>query len=184
MPPGFGHPFGPFHLLNMIRKLIRKLAPKSEMRRRWPRGRRDMQRTRWLLIGLLALASAGCVRRDWVSDLLVLTDVTGTWEGSARSMGGVRIPITLVLQQSGPKVTGELSWTRGQGRVEGVVTGEVLTFSEGIKAELAIDGDEMWGRVDDRLFANISICQPCFLRFRRESSPVPPPSESPARQER
>ena len=32
--------------------------------------------TRWLLIGLLMLASAGCARRDWVSDLLVLTDVT------------------------------------------------------------------------------------------------------------
>jgi len=39
---------------------------------------------RWLLIGLLLLASAGCTRRDWVSDLLVLTDVTGTWEGSLR----------------------------------------------------------------------------------------------------
>ena len=43
-----------------------------------------MQRTRWLLIGVLVLASAGCARRDWVSDLLVLTDVTGTWEGSLR----------------------------------------------------------------------------------------------------
>jgi len=30
------------------------------------------------------------------------------------------------------------------GRVEGVVTGEVLTFSVGIRAEPAIDGDEMW----------------------------------------
>src|SRR5262249_48964285 len=42
-----------------------------------------MQRMRWLLIGLLLLASASCARRDWVSDLLVLTDVTGTWEGAA-----------------------------------------------------------------------------------------------------
>ena len=48
----------------------------------------DMQRTRWLLIGLLILASTGCARRDWVSDLLVLADVTGTWEGSLRTSWG------------------------------------------------------------------------------------------------
>jgi|SRR5262245_23927875 len=146
-----------------------------------------MQRMRWLLIGVLVLASAGCARRDWVSDLLVLTDVSGTWEGSMRGAGpmtGVpRTSITLVLQQSGPKVTGELSWSRGQGRVEGTVTGEVLTFSEGIKVELAVDGDEMWGRTEDRLFARTAlVCQPCFLRFRRVSLPVPAPSE-PTRRE-
>jgi hypothetical protein len=140
-----------------------------------------MQQTRWLLIGLLVLASAGCARRDWVSDLLVLTDVTGTWEGSVRGIGIGRAPITMVLQQSGPKVTGELSWSRGQGRVEGVVTGEMLSFSVGIRGELAVDGDEMWGTFDDRLFASFVPCRPCYLRFRRESSPVPSPSEPPAR---
>jgi len=67
-----------------------------------------MQRTKCLLIGLVVLASAGCAKRDWVGDLLVLTDVTGTWEGS--------------------------------------VTG-----------------------------------QPCSLRFRRVSAPVPASSEPPAR---
>jgi len=52
-------------------------------------GGSDMQRTRRLLIGLLLLATIGCARRDWVSDLLVLTDVTGTWEGTVRtSLGG------------------------------------------------------------------------------------------------
>src|SRR5262245_40833431 len=145
-----------------------------------------MQRTGWLVIGLLVLASAACARRDWVSDLLVLTDVTGTWEGWVKQQlaGGSMptFPITMVLQQSGPKVSGELSWSRGQGRVEGVVTGEVLTFSEGIKVELAVDGDEMWGRTDDRLFASPLPCSPCFLRFRRVSSPVPALSEPPARQ--
>jgi hypothetical protein len=140
-----------------------------------------MQQTRWLLIGLFVLASAGCARRDWVSDLLVLTDVTGTWEGSVRGMGIGRAPITMVLQQSGPKVTGELSWSRGYGRVEGVVTGEVLSFSVGIRGELGVDGDEMWGTVDDRLFASTAACRPCYLRFRRESSPVPSLSEPPAR---
>ena len=144
-----------------------------------------MTRTSWLLISLLVLAGAGCARRDWVSDLLVLTDVTGTWGGSVRGAGQPRAPITLVLQQRGPKVTGELSWSRGQGSVEGVVNGEVLTFSQGIKIELAVDGDEMWGTTDDRLFANAnSYCRPCFLRFWRVSSPVTAPSEPPARQQR
>jgi len=141
-----------------------------------------MKRTRWLLIGLLALASAGCPRRDWVGDLLVLTDVTGTWEGWVRG-GGLpadRYPITMVLQQNGPKVTGELSWSRGQGRVEWIVAGEVLTLSVGIRAELAVDGDEMWSRTDDRLFAPTVPCRPCYLRFRRGS---PALVEPPARRE-
>ena len=113
----------------------------------------------------------------------MLTDVTGTWEGSVRQSGSSfriipRAPISMVLQQSGPKVTGELSWSRGQGRVEGVVNGEVLTLSVGIRAELAVDGDEMWGKTDDPL-----TCRPCFLRFRRGGSPVPASSEPPGRRE-
>jgi hypothetical protein len=148
-----------------------------------------MQPARWLLIGVLLLAIVGCARRDWVSDLLVLTDVTGTWEGSAKGSlsfhGGIggQVPITLVLQQTGPKVTGELSWSRGQGRVEGLVNGEVLTFSGGIKVELAVDGDEMWGRAEDPLFASTAVCRPCFLRFWRVSTPVPAASEPPTRRE-
>ena len=157
-----------------------------------------MQRARWFLIAVLILAGAGCARRDWVSDMLVLTDVTGTWEGSTdvNTGGGstmkMRVPITLVLQQSGPKVTGELSWSRGQLRVQGVVNGEVLAFSEGIKVELAVDGDEMWGRTENPPFGGGAVifgsggvnCQPaCFLRFRRVGSPVPAPSEPPARRE-
>ena len=92
---------------------------------------------------MIVSASAGCAPRDWVSDLLVLTDVTGTWEGSVRGRepGGQPTPpipltpVTLVLQQTGPKVSGEFTWSRGKGRVEGIVSGEVLTFREGIKVE-------------------------------------------------
>jgi hypothetical protein len=141
-----------------------------------------MRLTRWLLIGWLVLASAGCARRDWVSDLLVLTDVTGTWEGSVMMRFLPHAPITLVLQQTGPKVTGELSWSRGQGRVEGVVNGEVLTLSVGIRGELAVDGDEMWGRTEDSLFASPAACRPCFLRFRRVNSPVPSATEPTAQE--
>src|SRR5262245_65924335 len=103
-----------------------------------------MRPTRLILITLLLLASAGCARRDWVSDLLVLTDVTGTWDGTVRAVGQPRAPITMVLQQNGPKVTGELSWSRGQGRVEGVVAGEVVSLRAGIRAELAVVGSEVW----------------------------------------
>jgi len=153
-----------------------------------------MRRTKWLLIAVLVMAGVGCGRRDWVSDLLVLTDVTGTWEGSvnnarfgahSQALANLlpRTPITIVLQQSGPKVTGELSWARGQGRVEGLVNGEVVTLNVGIRAELAVDGDEMWGKADDPLFASASnvVCPPCFLRFRRVNSPVPASSEPQAR---
>jgi hypothetical protein len=156
-----------------------------------------MQWTKWLLLILLVLASAGCARRDWVSDLLVLTDVTGTWEGSVKvrttvsGQHALDVPIRLALQQSGPKVTGELRWLKNEsvaypyrhGRVEGLVSGEVLTLSEGIRADLAVDGDEMWGTAGGPLFAANVVCQPCFLRVRRASSPATSPSEPPARQQ-
>ena len=147
-----------------------------------------MQQTRWLLIGLFVLASAGCARRDWVSDLLVLTDVTGTWEGTVESKLQSASPgvgnysdITMALHQRGPKVTGEFSWRLGQGRVEGVVTGEVLSFNAGIIGDLTVDGDEMTGTLFDQLFARVNVCNPCRLHFRRGSSRVPSPSEPPAR---
>ena len=152
-----------------------------------------MKRTRWLLIGLVFLASAGCAQRDWVSDLLVLTDVTGTWEGtmttSTRKVGGeFSRGIAMALQQRGPKVTGELLWAERlgswSGELEGVVNGEVLSFSRGpIKGELTVDGDEMAGSV----FGGPPAC-PCQLHLRRERSRVPPgpvgavrPAESRAR---
>ena len=139
---------------------------------------------RWTgrLLIVLALSSLGCFRSDWISETLTLVNVTGTWEGSFR-YGNTEQTTRWVLQQNGPKVTGELSWSRGHGRVEGVVNGEVLALSVGIRAELAVDGDEMWGNTDDPLFAATAICRPCFLRFRRESSPVPAQSEPPARRQ-
>ena len=138
-----------------------------------------MPRTTWLLIGLLVLASAGCARRDWVSDLLVLTDVTGTWEGSVSGVPGVRRPVTMVLQQTGPRVTGQLLGLR----VEGVVSGEVVTFSVGVGAELTVDGDEMLGTAEYLYVGKgLLACRPCFLRFRRVSSPIPSATEPTARE--
>jgi hypothetical protein len=140
-----------------------------------------MKRTRWLLLGLFLLASAGCARRDWVSDLLVLTDVTGTWEGSVtNASANITWGITMVLQQRGPKVIGQLSWPRYGAELEGVVNGEVLSLSRGpIKGELTVDGDEMAGRV----FGGPGGPFPCPCKFhlRRERSHVPPLSEPRAR---
>jgi hypothetical protein len=144
-----------------------------------------MKRTSLLLIGLVFLSNAGCAGRDWVSDLLVLTDVTGTWEGSVTRgsvTGSASFAITMALQQRGPKVTGALSWPREGGELEGVVTGEVVSFSRGpIRGELTVDGDEMTGNIFGP-HANPAVsCGPCQVHLWREGSRVPSLSEPPAR---
>jgi hypothetical protein len=139
-----------------------------------------MKRTRWLLIGLLVLASAGCAGRDWVSDLLVLTDVTGTWEGTVTNSPTTvytrNFGITMALQQRGPKVTGQLSWPGQDGEFKGVVNGEVLSFNRGlIQGELTVDGDEMTGTARGPYYC------PCQLHLQRERSRVSPMAEPRAR---
>jgi hypothetical protein len=51
------------------------------------------------LLVLVLLTSAGCVRRDWVGDLLVLTEVSGSWAGTIQWRSDPNI--SLRLQQSG-----------------------------------------------------------------------------------
>ena len=64
-----------------------------------------MTRRDVLLVGLFWVVSAGCTRRDWVSDMLVLADITGTWVGTIEltTLRGFR----LTLRQNGAKVTGD-----------------------------------------------------------------------------
>jgi hypothetical protein len=138
----------------------------------------------WLLIGLLILASAGCTRRDWVGDMLVLTDVSGTW-----SSVGPPPSFTLRLQQSGARVTGESLELEPEGttfvgqtngRVEGLVNGDVLTFtilgSGTVRGVVTIDGDEATGE----LTALVSFRRrcPCEIRLRR-TGPAPTPRPQP-----
>ena len=134
---------------------------------------------RWLAVGLLVLASAGCARKDWVTDLLVLTDVTGTWQGwatfSVEGDPGMRPrgPITLVLEQKGPKVIGRFLPLAGGPvmQIEGTVAGEVLTFATGtVSGELKIDGDEMAGVVQRaEIQGGVALIHcPCKLELRRE----------------
>jgi hypothetical protein len=133
----------------------------------------------WLLIGLLILAGAGCTRRDWVDDLLVLTDVTGTWSGTIRWGGNPAISMS--LQQSGARVAGETSLSAAgnfpglRGSVQGVVNGEVFSFTivgtTTTTGVLTVDGDEMVGDLDFPFFGR--GC-PCRAHLRR-SGPAPTP---------
>ena len=135
----------------------------------------------WLLVGLLILASAGCTRRDWVSDLLVLTDVSGTWNGTLQWSGPANFSWT--LQQDGARVTGESSMTPSgtlNGRVEGLVNGEVFAFTVSgpstVRGALTIDGDEMTGEVTLPITTGqgSGFRCPCRVNLRR-SGPAPTP---------
>ena len=141
-----------------------------------------MTRIGWLLIGLLvAVSAAGCAQRDWVRDTLTLADVTGTWSGTA----GDR-PVDATFRQSGSRVTGTSSeitdygFTVGVVELEGVVNGEVLSFSgRGVSGEATVDGDEMTGRVSGPAvsgsFVHTCPSAGCRLYLRRQSSGRPGP---------
>jgi hypothetical protein len=144
----------------------------------------------WFLIGLLILASAGCTRRDWVDDMLVLTDVSGTWNGTVQWTGPGTGPVNFswTLQQSGARVTGESSMMPAlamHGRVEGLVNGEVFAFtvsgSTTVRGALTVDGDEMAGDVSfppaPMGMGALSRC-PCRVHLRR-SGPAPTPRPQP-----
>ena len=143
-------------------------------------------KTEWLLIALFFVASTGCARRDWVSDMLTLADVTGTWTGSVVCQGGItamgEVPFRATFRQSGSRVTGTVSVPRvalGDREVEGVVNGDVLGFTgRQVSAEATVDGDEMNG-----LLTAAGYCSPFGTSFgfsnrsafylRRESSGRP-----------
>jgi hypothetical protein len=133
---------------------------------------------RWLLVGLLVLSSAGCARRDWVSDMLTLADVTGTWTGSyvcdSRSMG-VGVEFGATFRQSGSRVTGTISSAYARFRhieLEGVVNGDVLSFTgRSLSVEATVDGDEMSGVLTGT--ATCNTYSKSSFDLRRESSGRP-----------
>jgi hypothetical protein len=139
-------------------------------------------RRAWLLIGLLVLASAGCTRRDWVSDMLVLVDVTGEWNGTVEWDGPRNFSWT--LQQSGARVTGASSGSMtgsqgGQliGRLTGSVNGDQFSFSIAgtgflVQGVVTIDGDDMTGELIGA--ATYHARCPCRIDLRR-SGPAPTP---------
>jgi hypothetical protein len=140
-----------------------------------------MMRTGALLIGLLLLASAGCTRRDWVGDMLVLTDVTGTRAATFTDrQSTARMRFLMTLAQSGARVTGETSAPRGspgarsliEGALEGAVNGEVFTFTigrSGVRGQVHLDGEEMIGSLEGPQAWPMMSC-PCPIHLRRQGS--------------
>ena len=102
-------------------------------------------------LGVIAASfvfASGCAQKDWIDRTLVTVDVTGTW---ARVGGGQ--PVTIVLEQQGPKVSGFLM-TQGYKQIgtwrplDGTVAGDVLSFQvrDGLMTgDLTVTGEQMSG---------------------------------------
>ena len=107
-----------------------------------------------LLLTTALTLSVGCAKTDWIDRTLVTVDVTGVWEGSWRTGQGTG-DVRLTLQQSGPKVTGQLmirgTNTPDDGDIEGTISGDQFTFRETrrgrLSGELHVNGDEMTSSV-------------------------------------
>ena len=110
---------------------------------------------RWLLIGVLSLASFGCASKAAVPVAPPTVDVTGRWTGTWIAQGIGAGDAWATLRQSGAQVTGELTLNgtpdlnRG-GPVEGTIEGNVLTFlwrsrNGHARGEFTVEGEEMSG---------------------------------------
>src|SRR5437773_1404476 len=128
---------------------------------RWPhatsryREAWNMLPMRWLLIGVLSLASFGCASKAALPVAPPTVDVTGTWTGTWIAQGIGAGDAWATLRQSGAQVTGELTLNgtpdlnRG-GPVEGTIEGNVLTFlwrsrNGHARGEFTVEGEEMSG---------------------------------------
>jgi len=103
----------------------------------------------------LVLAS-GCAQKDWIDRTLVTVDVTGVWEGRQDFGTSGSRDIVIVLQQQGPKVTGEIrgyssagSGSAGSTPIQGTVNGDTLNLrTRWMSVVLQVNGDEMTGSGD------------------------------------
>src|SRR5215467_4655388 len=131
-------------------------------------------RAMWAFVFVALVLVSGCaVQKDWIDRTLVTVDVTGVWEGTFEGTGGSG-GVRFVLQQQGPKVTGEMKIpavptvpsgplgvrpppsvsarrieAEGGLQIEGTVSGDTFTF-QFVKAphgygEFQVNGDEMIG---------------------------------------
>ena len=112
----------------------------------------------------LVLALSGCSSAPKVPPGVL--DVTGTWEGlwDGGAIGAGRI--SLVLEQTGTAVTGELAISGLQaisatdGPIEGRVNGQVFTFQQPagvVEAELVVAGEQMSGYATGRLLLGMRL---------------------------
>ena len=117
-------------------------------------------RPAWVVIGVALVFASGCATADWIDRTLVTVDVTGVWEGTQTptTQKSTELPIELVLEQKGAKVSGELKGVRNlQGvsspttiPIEGTVSGDRFSFHGAnagpmMQVVLQVKGDEMTG---------------------------------------
>ena len=100
------------------------------------------------LLGLLIVVMAGCASTETKS-AVPPADVNGTWTGSMS--GGART-YTLVLNQSGTRVTGTLTGAgTSDGPIEGLVDGNTIKLrDQGGPSEtpaLTVKGDQITGYI-------------------------------------
>ena len=132
-------------------------------------------------LGVIAAAlvlTSGCAQKDWIDRTLVTVDVTGVWEGTQAGTSGAGGIIVFVLQQQGPKVTGEIrnlyTWPMPKAEstpIQGTVNGDTLSLHEvrgqTLRVVLQVNGDEMAGSMD-RLSLSFNVS------LRRQPAASPP----------
>ncbi len=135
-------------------------------------------RRAWAIIAVAFVFATGCAQKDWIDRTLVTVDVTGVWEGPQAGTIGAGGIIVFVLQQRGPKVTGEIrnlyTWpmpTAESTPIQGTVNGDTLSLHEvsgqTLRVVLQVNGDEMIGSMD-RLSLSFSVS------LRRQPAASPP----------
>src|SRR5215471_7845542 len=117
-------------------------------------------RAMWAFVAVALVLASGCVKQqDWIDRTLVTVDVTGVWRGTFEwaggggSVRGLSSAMELTLQQSGPKVTGQLQGSilagGPTGSIEGTVNSDVFRFRSAgggaVVGELQVNGDQMTG---------------------------------------
>ena len=103
------------------------------------------------LLALFCIAAVGCaaVKEEKALANAPTANVVGTWTGNAGS-GGVSVPVTMTLGQTGTDVTGNVTVAARpdlSGPVKGAVQGELLKLSLATAtfSQLEVKGDTMTG---------------------------------------
>lgn len=119
-----------------------------------------------ILIGLMAVAAAGCAgKMESAATVAPTVDVTGNWAGTWTSVqpGLGQGLIEMTLKQSGSKYEGTLtvtgSPTNPSGPTEGIVSGnEVrLVRPSGLTGSLTVDGDRMQGTLQGMIAGRVTL---------------------------
>jgi hypothetical protein len=114
------------------------------------------------LLALFAVGSAGCGAAREAQQAAAnapTANVTGTWSGSAGT-GGVFIPVTMTLAQTGTNVSGNMN-IGGRpdlsGPVKGTVQGELLNLSlpTTTLGQMMVKGGTITGEVSGGLPVNL-----------------------------